>query len=73
VMPPNVSYELTPMGTALREAAAPLLAWSIAHLSEIDAARSDYDTRADASSAAAAPGSDGPDTAARGARYGRAG
>jgi DNA-binding HxlR family transcriptional regulator len=53
VMPPNVSYELTPMGTALREAAAPLLAWSVAHLSGIDAARSAYDARADAP---AAPG-----------------
>src|ERR1700761_7906886 len=32
VMPPHVSYELTPMGTTLREVAAPLLAWSVAHL-----------------------------------------
>jgi DNA-binding HxlR family transcriptional regulator len=45
VMPPHVSYELTPMGVTLREAAAPLLEWSIAHLSQIDDARDVYDTR----------------------------
>ncbi|GAA1303429.1 winged helix-turn-helix transcriptional regulator [Pseudonocardia xinjiangensis] len=45
VMPPHVSYELTTMGVTLREAAAPLLEWSVAHLSEIDAARSAYDAR----------------------------
>ena len=43
VMPPHVSYELTPMGKTLREAAAPLLEWSIAHLARIDAARAAYD------------------------------
>ncbi len=42
---PHVSYELTTMGVTLREAAAPLLEWSIAHLGEIDAARSAYDDR----------------------------
>jgi DNA-binding HxlR family transcriptional regulator len=46
VMPPHVSYELTAMGTGLREAAAPLLAWSVAHLPDIDAARATYDARA---------------------------
>jgi DNA-binding HxlR family transcriptional regulator len=45
VMPPNVSYRLTPMGTSLREATAPLLEWSIQHLSLIDAARAEYDVR----------------------------
>jgi DNA-binding HxlR family transcriptional regulator len=45
VMPPHVSYELTPMGRALREAAAPLLEWSIANLPDIDAARAAYDDR----------------------------
>jgi DNA-binding HxlR family transcriptional regulator len=48
VMPPHVSYELTPMGKSLREAAAPLLEWSITHLAHIDAARVEYDTRVDA-------------------------
>src|SRR5882757_8210040 len=46
VMPPHVSYELTEIGTTLREATAPLLEWSIAHLTRIDAARADYDARA---------------------------
>jgi DNA-binding HxlR family transcriptional regulator len=45
VMPPHVSYELTPMGKTLREATAPLLEWSIAHLPHIDAARAEYDLR----------------------------
>ncbi len=47
VMPPHVSYELTPMGRALREATAPLLEWSITHLTHIDAARAVYDARPD--------------------------
>jgi DNA-binding HxlR family transcriptional regulator len=51
VMPPHVSYELTPMGRTLREAAAPLLEWSIAHLERIDAARTEYDARADGQTA----------------------
>ncbi|WP_030663583.1 helix-turn-helix domain-containing protein [Streptomyces rimosus] len=45
VMPPHVSYELTPMGRTLRDATAPLLEWSITHLPHIDAARAEYDTR----------------------------
>lgn len=45
VMPPHVSYELTPMGRTLREATAPLLEWSVAHLAYIDAARAAYDAR----------------------------
>ncbi|KOV56869.1 winged helix-turn-helix transcriptional regulator [Streptomyces sp. MMG1121] len=45
VMPPHVTYELTPMGITLREAAAPLLEWSIAHLTHIDTARAAYDAR----------------------------
>lgn len=43
VMPPHVSYELTPMGRTLREATAPLLEWSVTHLAHIDAARAAYD------------------------------
>jgi DNA-binding HxlR family transcriptional regulator len=45
VMPPNVSYQLTPMGTTLREATLPLLEWSTQHLAMIDAARAEYDAR----------------------------
>ncbi|WP_412080697.1 winged helix-turn-helix transcriptional regulator [Streptomyces sp. SCL15-4] len=47
VMPPHVSYALTPMGTTLREATAPLLEWSLLNLPHIDAARAAYDTRAE--------------------------
>lgn len=46
VMPPHVSYELTPLGATLRQATAPLLEWSVAHLGDIDDARADYDARA---------------------------
>jgi DNA-binding HxlR family transcriptional regulator len=45
VMPPHVSYALTPLGTSLRAAAAPLLDWSVEHLPDIDAARAEYDER----------------------------
>jgi DNA-binding HxlR family transcriptional regulator len=45
VMPPHVSYELTPMGTTLLQATAPLIEWSTQHLARIDAARTGYDTR----------------------------
>ncbi|MEV7817380.1 helix-turn-helix domain-containing protein [Streptomyces flaveolus] len=48
VMPPHVSYELTEMGVTLREATAPLLEWSVAHLARIDDARAAYDARANA-------------------------
>ena len=49
VMPPNVSYQLTPMGTTLLEATRPLLRWSIEHLALIDAARAAYSARTDVS------------------------
>jgi DNA-binding HxlR family transcriptional regulator len=55
IMPPHVSYELTPMGATLREVAAPLLAWSVAHLPDIDAARAAYDARPDPASAEVGP------------------
>ena len=45
VMPPNVTYQLTPMGHTLLEATGPLIAWSQAHLSSIDTARRSYDQR----------------------------
>ena len=45
VMPPNVSYQLTPLGVSLRKATAPLLTWSSQHLALIDAARAEYDAR----------------------------
>ncbi|MFI8201254.1 winged helix-turn-helix transcriptional regulator [Streptomyces sp. NPDC085937] len=46
VMPPHVSYELTPMGVTLRQATAPLLEWSTHNLDGIAAARAAYDSRA---------------------------
>jgi DNA-binding HxlR family transcriptional regulator len=61
VMPPNVSYRLTPMGTSLREATAPLLHWSIGHLALIDAARAEYDARTDTATARPAPVGPRPD------------
>ncbi|MGA5437996.1 winged helix-turn-helix transcriptional regulator [Streptomyces griseoincarnatus] len=48
VMPPHVSYTLTPMGMTLREATAPLLEWSTRNLDGIHAARAAYDSRAEA-------------------------
>ncbi|GGN80181.1 HxlR family transcriptional regulator [Streptomyces albiflavescens] len=45
VMPPHVSYELTPMGSTLVAATAPLIEWSTRNLSAIDAARLEYDAR----------------------------
>jgi DNA-binding HxlR family transcriptional regulator len=45
VMPPNVSYELTPMGQGLLTATAPLLDWAQAHVPLIDTARTSYDRR----------------------------
>src|SRR4051812_41718100 len=42
VMPPHVTYELTALGTSLLHAAAPLIAWSTGHLTQVAAARSDY-------------------------------
>ena len=43
-MPPHVRYQLTPMGRRLSEVAAPLLEWTMRHLTNIDEARAAYDT-----------------------------
>jgi DNA-binding HxlR family transcriptional regulator len=48
VMPPHVTYRLTPLGTSLLHAAAPLIAWSEGHLTQVAAARADYDRSLDA-------------------------
>lgn len=50
VMPAPRQLPADPIGTTLREAAAPVLAWSVANLPDIDAARAAYDTRPDLSS-----------------------
>jgi DNA-binding HxlR family transcriptional regulator len=47
VMPPNVGYQLTPMGAALLEATASMLQWGADHLARIEAARAEYDARTD--------------------------
>ena len=44
-MPPNIAYRLTPVGATLLGATAPLLFWANEHLSGIDAARAQYDSR----------------------------
>ena len=43
VMPPNVSYRLTPLGTSLLEAAEPLLRWGGENLPDIQTSRAEYD------------------------------
>jgi DNA-binding HxlR family transcriptional regulator len=48
VMPPNVTYELTPMGHTLLAATMPLITWSMNNISGIDASRKAFDLRADA-------------------------
>jgi len=44
-VPPRVEYSLTPLGATLREIVRELIAWSGAHLAEVDAARARYDAR----------------------------
>ncbi|WP_033346378.1 winged helix-turn-helix transcriptional regulator [Catenuloplanes japonicus] len=46
VMPPNVTYRLTPLGESILGAAAPMRAWKNTHLPEVERARLDYDARA---------------------------
>jgi DNA-binding HxlR family transcriptional regulator len=45
VMPPHVAYELTPMGSTLLCATAPLVKWSSQNLAQITEARAAYDDR----------------------------
>lgn len=42
VMPPHVTYTLTPMGHTLLDAIAPLIDWGAANLADIDRARARY-------------------------------
>lgn len=46
VMPPRVEYALTPMGRTLLETVGTLVAWAEDHVTQIEDARSAYDTRA---------------------------
>ena len=45
-VPPRVEYSLTALGKTLRQLVRGLVAWSGAHLEEVDAARAAYDSRA---------------------------
>ncbi len=42
VVPPRVDYDLTPLGTTLLDAVAPLVAWTRDHRDEIARARAEY-------------------------------
>lgn len=44
-VPPRVEYALTPLGKTLRRLVIGLVAWSGAHLTEVAAARAEYDAR----------------------------
>ena len=44
-VPPRVEYKLTALGATLRQLIRGLVAWSGAHLSEVEAARAAYDAR----------------------------
>src|SRR2546423_13574826 len=44
-VPPRVEYSLTPLGTTLRQLVRALVAWSGAHIADVDAARAAYDAR----------------------------
>lgn len=44
-VPPRVEYALTPLGATLRQLVRGLVEWSGAHLTEVDAARAEYDAR----------------------------
>lgn len=46
VVPPRVEYRLTPLGSGLLEAIAPLVAWTRAHREDIAAAQAAYDAAA---------------------------
>ena len=45
VVPPQVDYDLTPLGATLLDAIAPLVAWTRKHRNEIADARATYDSR----------------------------
>jgi DNA-binding HxlR family transcriptional regulator len=46
VVPPQVDYDLTPLGISLLDAVAPLVTWTRDHRATIAAARADYDRQA---------------------------
>ena len=44
-VPPRVEYSLTPLGATLRQLIRKFVAWAGAHLTEVEAARAEYDAR----------------------------
>jgi DNA-binding HxlR family transcriptional regulator len=44
-IPPQVEYDLTPLGHSLSEPVIALGSWAMAHMAEIDAARKGFDAR----------------------------
>lgn len=44
-VPVRVDYELTPLGTSLSSILGQLKSWAEQHMSEVDGARADYDSR----------------------------
>jgi len=44
-VPPRVEYSLTPLGSTLRGVVGELVAWSVAHRTEIEAACERYDQK----------------------------
>jgi DNA-binding HxlR family transcriptional regulator len=45
VVPARVEYELTPLGQTLRDPLKMLTEWSVRHITDVIAAREDYDSR----------------------------
>jgi DNA-binding HxlR family transcriptional regulator len=50
-IPPQVEYDLTPLGHSLSEPVIALGRWAMAHMAEIDAARKGFDARLGAKAA----------------------
>ena len=47
VMPPNVTYELTTLGSTLLDATRPVVRWSLENMPAIDSARAKFDSKTD--------------------------
>ena len=47
VVPPQVDYDLTPLGATLLDAVAPLVGWTREHRDEIATSRAQYDDAGD--------------------------
>jgi DNA-binding HxlR family transcriptional regulator len=45
VVPPQVDYELTLLGSTLFETVWTLMNWALQHVDDIDRARAEYDSR----------------------------